>query len=234
MDTKYFDRNSPLFDANLDPADFDGVARWRMVRSDYVDRRCALSLAMIISPPNQQEVLPGVWRFQVGGHDEPTLTKAAGAVPKADRIASLPKAELPFDLGSIQEQKTRDASVIRIPLKPGEKIFGLGLQMNGIDRRGGVYHLRVDHYASGHDRLHVPTPLYVSSSGYAVFFNTSRPIDIYVGVGTGWTIRIFPTFGAATPIPNGTPSRTADGWKRASKAQVWKPTFSRGPLRWTR
>ncbi len=73
--------------------------------------------------------------------------------------------------------------MIRIPLKPGERIFGLGLQMEGSDRRGGVYHLRVDHYAEGHDRLHAPTPLYVSSLGYAVFFNTTRPIDIYVGVG---------------------------------------------------
>jgi alpha-D-xyloside xylohydrolase len=65
----------------------------------------------------------------------------------------------------------------------GERIYGLGLQMSGMDRRGGVYHLRVDHYASGHDRLHAPTPMYVSSRGYAVFFNTSRPIDVYVGVG---------------------------------------------------
>ena len=55
--------------------------------------------------------------------------------------------------------------------------------MEGSDRRGGVYHLRVDHFASGHDRLHAPTPLYVSSRGYAVFFNTIRPIDVYVGVG---------------------------------------------------
>ena len=52
-----------------------------------------------------------------------------------------------------------------------------------MDRRGGVYHLQVDHYSEGKDRLHAPTPMYISSLGYAVFFNTSRPINVYVGVG---------------------------------------------------
>jgi alpha-D-xyloside xylohydrolase len=72
---------------------------------------------------------------------------------------------------------------VRIPLGAEEKLYGLGLQMEGANRRGGVYHLRVDHYASGVDRLHAPTPLYVSSKGYAVFFDTSRPISVYMGVG---------------------------------------------------
>lgn len=174
-----------------------------------------LSLATITPQQNKQEVLPGVWRFQIGSQDKPTLTDAAGAVPKADRIASLPKADLPFDLSSVQEERTRDASVVRIPLKPGERIFGLGLQMNGSDRRGGVYHLRVDHYASGHDRLHVPTPLYVSSLGYAVFFNTSRPIDIYVGVGNRLDDPNIPQFRDRNTDPKWD-AQPDSGWVEAS------------------
>jgi alpha-glucosidase (family GH31 glycosyl hydrolase) len=86
-------------------------------------------------------------------------------------------------LESFWGEMVENRAVARIPLMPDEKLFGLGLQMHGSDRRGGVYHLRVDHYSRGQDRLHAPTPLYVSSHGYAVFFNTARPCDIYAGVG---------------------------------------------------
>jgi alpha-D-xyloside xylohydrolase len=92
-------------------------------------------------------------------------------------------ADLPFDLSAIQVETSSERATVGLPLADGEKVFGLGLQMEGSDRRGGVFHLREDHYHDGHDRLHAPTPLYISSKGYAVFFNTSRPIDVYVGVG---------------------------------------------------
>jgi len=140
---------------------------------------CALAT---LAPP-WHEVLPGVWKANIGPKDKPTLTEAAGATPRADRIGLLPKGKLPFDLQAIQSSTNRDFASIELPLQAGEKIFGFGLQMSGSDRRGGVYHLREDHYEAGHDRLHAPTPLYISSRGYAVFFNTSRPISVYVGVG---------------------------------------------------
>lgn len=130
-----------------------------------------------------REIEPGVWRSEVGSHDRPTLTEASASKPRKDRLASLPHGNLPFKLDEVRLSKTKDYAVAQIPLQPGEKIFGLGLQMSGCDRRGGVYHLQVDHYASGQDRLHAPTPLYISSLGYAVFFDTSRPINVYVGVG---------------------------------------------------
>ncbi|MCO5297247.1 MAG: hypothetical protein M9921_10355 [Fimbriimonadaceae bacterium] len=130
-----------------------------------------------------EEVQPGVWRTQVGKRDRPTLTEAAESQPRADRLSEMPTGALPFEVASVRLAANKDYATAQIPLQPGERIFGLGLQMSGSDRRGGVYHLQVDHYASGHDRLHAPTPLYVSSLGYAVFFNTSRPINVYAGVG---------------------------------------------------
>ncbi|MEQ1820938.1 MAG: glycoside hydrolase family 31 protein [Fimbriimonadaceae bacterium] len=140
-------------------------------------------LAIVAGVPAWNEVLPGVWRKQVGKHDRPTLTEAAASKPYQNRLETLKTGPLPFKFEEIVAQRSKDYASIKIPLQPGEKIFGLGLQMSGCDRRGGVYHLQVDHYESGHDRLHAPTPLYVSSLGYAVFFNTSRPINVYVGVG---------------------------------------------------
>ena len=141
-----------------------------------------------------KNALPGVWTAQIGKRDTPTLTEAADAAPLKSRIEQLPQSSLPFSLTEIKMSKTRDYTTVRIPLQPGEAIYGLGLQMSGANRRGGVYHLQVDHYSSGHDRLHAPTPLYVSSRGYAVFFNTSRPINIYAGVGNRRTDPSIPPF----------------------------------------
>ncbi len=147
----------------------------------------ALYLAILVLSPmkpldwHQPEA--GVWRANVGKADPPTLTQAADAKPLRDPISALPTGRLPFEFKEVEASQGSEFASIKIPLQPGERIYGLGLQMSGCDRRGGVYHLRVDHYASGHDRLHAPTPLYISSLGYAVFFNTSRPINVYVGVG---------------------------------------------------
>ncbi len=132
---------------------------------------------------NWSEVAPGVWRATIGARDRPTLTEAAESKPRLERLRAMGRATLPFARGLVMAESNRDFSSVQIPLAPGERVYGLGLQMTGSDRRGGVYHLQVDHYASGHDRLHAPTPMYISSRGYAVFFNTSRPIDVYVGVG---------------------------------------------------
>lgn len=137
----------------------------------------------LLQPAAWSEIQPGVWRSEIGAHDRPTLTEAAESKPRKDRIAAMPNGALPFKLAEVRLLKTRDYASVQIPLQPGERIYGLGLQMSGCDRRSGIYHLQVDHYASGQDRLHAPTPLYISSLGYAVFFNTSRPINVYVGMG---------------------------------------------------
>ena len=132
---------------------------------------------------NWTEIQPGIWRTQIGSADRPTLTDAGRTKAKTERLATMPAGKLPFDLKSVGRTKSKNFATVRIPLGKSEKIFGLGLQMRGSDRRKGIYHLRVDHYSEGNDRLHVPTPLYVSSAGYAVFLNTSRPTNFYVGIG---------------------------------------------------
>ncbi|MEI8282594.1 MAG: glycoside hydrolase family 31 protein, partial [Armatimonadota bacterium] len=160
-----------------------------------------LALSLFVTPLTAQsgasrgeEKNPGVWTTEFGHHDTPTLTEASGATPLKGQIEKLSRAELPFKLNEVKLTKSRDYCVVSVPLKPGEKIFGLGMQMSGINRRGGVYHLQVDHFAEGHDRLHAPTPMYISSLGYAVFLNTSRPTNFYVGVGNRRTDPKIPAF----------------------------------------
>lgn len=131
-----------------------------------------------------RRVAPGVQRARIGRGDRLTLLSAAEAKPRRDALARLPKVEAPpLDLSRTYGEKGEGRVVARLPLQPDEKLYGLGLQMHGGDRRGGVYHLRMDHYSRGQDRLHAPTPLYISSRGYAVFFNTARLCSLYAGVG---------------------------------------------------
>lgn len=147
---------------------------------------------LVAEPPNPSDdaairwtqVAPGVWKGQVGQVDLPTLTSAAGSKPLVDALGSIAKAPgLAPAFAKAHGTTASDFASVRLPLGKEEKLYGLGLQMTGSNRRGGIYHLRVDHYSSGQDRLHAPVPLYVSSRGYAVFFNTSRPCTIYAGVG---------------------------------------------------
>jgi alpha-D-xyloside xylohydrolase len=127
---------------------------------------------------------PGVWRAQVGKREALTLLSAAQALPKTEALAKLPEVKAPpLDAARTSGEIVSNFAVARLPLDSGERLYGLGLQMHGSNRRGGIYHLRVDHYSSGHDRLHAPTPLYISSKGYAVLFNTAHPCSIYAGVG---------------------------------------------------
>jgi alpha-glucosidase (family GH31 glycosyl hydrolase) len=140
--------------------------------------------ALDLPPLVWKQIAPGVWRARVGRREGMTLLTAAEAVPQRAALARLPHVDLlPLDIARTVGERVGNHAVARLPLLPEEKIFGLGLQMHGANRRGGVFHLRMDHYSHGQDRLHAPTPLYISSRGYAVLFNTARPCSIYVGVG---------------------------------------------------
>ena len=152
--------------------------------SHMIDGILAAALvSQSLKPQEWTEVAPGAWRCLIGKRDRPTLTDASESKAKVDRLTAMPKGTLPFSLSSVQGTVSKSYISVQIPLEPGEQIYGLGMQMSGCNRRGQIFHLQVDHYANGHDRLHVPTPMYISSKGYAVFFNTIRPINVYVGVG---------------------------------------------------
>lgn len=142
----------------------------------------ATGLAGSVASLAWKPVAPGVWQAQVGRRDLPTLLSAAGGKPAKAGLDALGRGDA-ADTGATGMIAGGFASA-RIPIEPTEKIYGLGLQMHGLNRRDGIYRLRVDHYASGNERLHAPVPLYVSSRGYAVLFDTSRPVTVSVGIGS--------------------------------------------------
>lgn len=72
--------------------------------------------------------------------------------------------------------------LLRFPLAPDERIFGLGLHYASMNRRERVYHLKVDHYG-GKDSgsTHAPVPFYLSDRGYGVFINSLERLSVYCG-----------------------------------------------------
>ena len=130
-----------------------------------------------------EEKAPGVWSATIGGADDFTYLDFAGAPPRVDALKKMPEAVFPFDAKAGRGLVAEPRAIARIPLGPDEKLYGLGLQFKGMNRRGQVYHLRMDHYSQGVERLHAPVPFYVSSAGYGVLFNSPHFISIYAGIG---------------------------------------------------
>ncbi|MCC6144154.1 MAG: DUF5110 domain-containing protein [Candidatus Hydrogenedentes bacterium] len=129
------------------------------------------------------EIAPGVWSGQIGTADKLTFRDLAGAPPQAAALERLGAQPFPFAPDTTRGMVVDGRVSARLPLADQEQVYGLGMQFDGINRRGQVWHLRVDHYGDIPGRTHAPVPFYVSSTGYGVLFNTARWISVYPGIG---------------------------------------------------
>ena len=130
-----------------------------------------------------QKQAEGVWQVSVGNPDEMNLLSELTIQPKLTTINEMGAAELPFNLDEISFEKVDRKTYIRFPLEKGEKIYGLGLNFKGVERRGGIMRLHVDNYNGGGDngRTHAPVPFFVSSRGYGALINVARYVDVWCG-----------------------------------------------------
>lgn len=137
--------------------------------------------------PAWTEVAPGVWKTTVGQADSLTLLSAAGGNPPMKAaLAALPKAAFPLDATEIEGRNLNAKTTVRFPLAGNEDIYGLGVDFSSMRRNGGVFELHVDHWDSKRaitGRTHAPVPLYVSTRGFAVLFDTARYLKVTVGHG---------------------------------------------------
>ncbi len=129
------------------------------------------------------ERAPGVWSAQIGDVDSTDLASFAAAEPKREALGAMNSSPIPFANGLSRGSMVAGRAVAHLPLGEDERLYGFGLQFRGMNRRGSVHHLRVDHYGDVQGRTHAPVPFYVSSEGYGVFFNTARFISVYPGIG---------------------------------------------------
>ena len=127
------------------------------------------------------KVAAGVWKASIGKKELASMDYAGA--PKLDALSEMGEAEFPFDRNATRGKINASGVNVRLPLEESEKIYGLGLEFSGINRRGNVYHLKVDHYGGVKGYTHAPVPFYVSSKGYGVFVSTARRPSFYVGIG---------------------------------------------------
>lgn len=131
-----------------------------------------------------QQPAPGVWKTTIGKtENERAYTDLAAEPPRLHALEELSEMPFPLAHNDIRAIATGQSVTIRIPTQPGEKIYGFGLQFDGLQKSQKVLTLNVDHWAKGGGRTHAPVPFYISSQGYGVFFNTARFLKVYVQVG---------------------------------------------------
>jgi len=131
------------------------------------------------------KVAPGVWQAAAGDTSrELRYTKLAAAPPRMEALRARPDTDFPFGAEPLSFERTADGkTVIRVPCAADERLFGFGLQLDGLDRNQGVFTLNVDHWSTGGGRTHAPVPFYVSSRGYGVFIDTARFLKVYARIG---------------------------------------------------
>jgi alpha-glucosidase (family GH31 glycosyl hydrolase) len=138
------------------------------------------------APLKWTEVAPGVWKATVGKPESLTLLKAAGGKPAASALAAMPAAAFPLDQKEIEGRQWAAKTTVRFPLAANEDVYGLGVDFTNMRRNGAVFELKVDHWDSKKaitGRTHAPVPLYVSTKGFAVLFDTARYLKVTVGHG---------------------------------------------------
>ena len=141
-------------------------------------------------------VAPGVWRAQVGEKEWGALDFASP--PNRQALVELGTAGFPFEKAACLGQRGPSHTHVRLPLKENERLYGMGLEFKGANRRGQVYHLKVDHYGGVKGYTHAPVPLYFSSAGYGVLLNTARRPALHLGVSNRKDSQLPPRFDRTT------------------------------------
>jgi alpha-D-xyloside xylohydrolase len=130
--------------------------------------------------PAQQQILPGVWKFSFGTPEKITPVSTRHYPPAVDGLKALPAvAECPVKATG---SASRRGYLVRLPLKPNEIVYGLGLQLQSFVQRGLKKKLRVnaDPKIDSGDS-HAPVPFYVTTAGYGVLIDTARYATFYCG-----------------------------------------------------
>lgn len=155
-----------------------------MTRRQFGSTTAALSaLTALAQTTDGVPMLPGIWRLRFGTPEVLTPVHARRYQPAADALAKLPRvAESPIPSTSISGHSSRRGFQIRLPLEPGEMVYGLGLQFQSFLQRGLKKKLRVnaDAIADLGDS-HAPVPFYVSTQGYGVLVDSARYVNVYCG-----------------------------------------------------
>ncbi|NUQ27230.1 MAG: glycoside hydrolase [Acidobacteriaceae bacterium] len=129
------------------------------------------------------EALPGIWQKRFGTPEQLTPVQTRTYPPAVQALHQLPPLQqCPVPLEQITGRMSKRGYEARLPLAPGEMIYGLGLQFQSVLQRGRKKTLRVNADPVGDaGDSHAPVPFYVSNLGYGVLIDTARYLTIYCG-----------------------------------------------------
>jgi alpha-D-xyloside xylohydrolase len=141
-------------------------------------------------------VFPGVWRATIGTPEKFTPVSSRLVPPQIAAFEKLPRVDT-APLASIEGKRTARGCTVQLPLRRGEQIYGLGLQLMSFAQRGKkkVTRVNADPKMDTGDS-HAPVPFYVTTSGIGILIDTARYSTFY--------------FGSARPKPNH-PTETVTG-----------------------
>ena len=131
----------------------------------------------------KEPMAAGVWRLRFGVPEAATPTTIIKPLIDARRrVDTGPAADWPFDPERVTAERTARGFVVRLPLEPGEDVYGLGLQLKSHRQTGLKKTLRVnsDPVADTGDS-HAPVPFLASTRGYGVLVDTLRYATFYCG-----------------------------------------------------
>ena len=153
---------------------------------------CWLSVPLLSTPagatetvltPKWEPVGPGVWKATIGSPEDFTLLGAAGQAPLLGALGGMPAEEFPLVASEIAARVQARRTALRFPLGLDEDIYGLGVDFKSLRRTGSVFQLHIDHWSGRTGRTHAPVPLYISTRGYGVLIDSSRYVNVSVGLG---------------------------------------------------
>lgn len=121
-----------------------------------------------------------MWKGVIEDADsEVRYTEFAGEEPRVGTLKKLDGAPFPYVEKSVVYRREGAMLSLSFPAGASERIYGFGLQLDGLDQTEKKLELKVDHWSRGGGRTHAPVPFYLSSRGYGVFVNTAKPINVY-------------------------------------------------------
>ncbi len=148
------------------------------------------------------EVYPGVWRATVGTPERYTPVSSRLMPPQTEAFARLPHVTT-APSPAITGMRNPRGCTIELPLRPGEQVYGLGLQFLSLNQRGKKKMVRVnaDPKVDTGDS-HAPVPFYVTTEGIGVLIDTARYATFYFGDARPKPRHAISSVAAASPDPN--------------------------------
>lgn len=151
---------------------------------------------------NWKQVGPGIWKATIGEPETFTPISSRQVPPLAKAFAELPRVDA-APLPPIEGKLTPRGCTIRLPLRPDEQIYGLGLQLQSFQQRGKKKVARVNadpKFDTGDS--HAPVPFYVTTEGIGIFIDTARYATFYFGDARPKPTHAVHTVNNANPDPN--------------------------------